>query len=103
MTRYMNILSALLINSLLLFGCAGKEDLHPDAGSGNGDQNQSQTETTDFSMLLDFEGKAEPIDCGKHLVERFIEVPNSNWGRTDKSSSSSVTYPDVCALPRRRR
>lgn len=97
MTRYMNILSALLINSLLLFGCAGKEDLHPDAGSGNGDQNQSQTETTDFSMLLDFEGKAEPIDCGKHLVERFIEVPNSNWGRTDKSSSSFVTYPDVCA------
>ena len=51
------------------------------------------------SSLTGFEGKAEPIECGKNLVRRFIEIPQSNWGRTDagKQPSSFVTYPDVCA------
>lgn len=48
---------------------------------------------------MDFEGTAEPVSCGKNLVRRFIEIPQSNWGRTDagKKPSSFVTYPDVCA------
>lgn len=55
--------------------------------------------SVDNATLVGFEGKAEPIDCGKNLVKRFIEIPQSNWGRTDaaKSPSSFVTYPDVCA------
>lgn len=91
MVKYLSIL---LINSILLSGCTEKAEAVTAAGGAGG---RPVVDTPDYSMLLDFEGKAEPVSCGRHLVQRFIEVPNSNWGRTDKASSSFVTYPDVCA------
>lgn len=91
MARLTAIISVLLSCSLLLSACGEKEN--PD---GNGGRTPSATGDSD---LLNFEGVAEPVDCGRHLVARFIETPQSNWGRTDagKKPSSLITYPDVCA------
>ena len=87
MMKSMTILSSLLTAFLLLSSCEEKENTTP----------ETPTETN--YDLLEFEGKAEPLDCGRNLVKRFIEIPQSNWGRIDagKQPSSFVTYPDVCA------
>ena len=90
MAKFMTILSVLAGIFLLMPGCSNELELpsyKPPTNTG---------ETSD-SDLLHFEGKAEPIDCGNNLVKRFLEIPNSNWGRIDKSASTFVTYPDVCA------
>ena len=83
----MTILSSLLTAFLLLSSCEEKENTTPETPA-----------ETNYD-LLEFEGKAEPLDCGRNLVKRFIEIPQSNWGRIDagKQPSSFVTYPDVCA------
>lgn len=91
MTKFMNIFQPFLVCCLFLFGACTAEKEHAPIKGGN-----YKPENSD---LVGFEGTAEPIDCGKNLVRRFIEIPQSNWGRTDagKSPSSFVTYPDVCA------
>ena len=89
----MAILSLLLTGCLALSSCGNTLDPYANKYTGG---SPSVSESADYD-LTDFEGKAEPLLCGTNLVKRFIEVPNSNWGRTDKSSSSFVTYPDVCA------
>ena len=90
MIRFTAILSLLLSCSLLLSACGEKEN---PGGNGN------WTPKPGSSDLLNFTGKAEPLECGRNLVAHFIETPQSNWGRTDagKKPSSLITYPDVCA------
>ena len=91
MTSNMTILSTLAGIGLLMSGCSNELELP----TYTGPKNPVEISPED-SDLLHFEGRAEPLSCGRNLVKRFIEVPNSNWGRTDRSSSSFVTYPDVC-------
>jgi len=81
--------------SLCVWACSGQDDYPPTDGGGYKKNDPGDGQST----LTGFEGKAEPVGCGKNLVRRFIEIPQSNWGRTDagKQPSSFVTYPDVCA------
>lgn len=85
----------LLAGCLFLAGCTEKEE-YPPLNGGNYTPVEPDVSAYD---LISFEGRAVPVDCGKNLVKRFIEIPQSNWGRTDsgKQPSSFVTYPDVCA------
>lgn len=85
--------SAFLLSALLCLCACSKEKDYPPLNGGGYKPDE------DASSLVDFEGTAEPVSCGKNLVRRFIEIPQSNWGRTDaaKKPSSFVTYPDVCA------
>lgn len=91
MTSNMTILSTLAGIGILMSGCSNELELP----TYTGPKNPVEISPED-SDLLHFEGRAEPLSCGRNLVKRFIEVPNSNWGRTDRASSSFVTYPDVC-------
>ena len=75
MTKFMNIFQPFLVCCLFLFGACTAEKEHAPIKGGN-----YKPENSD---LVGFEGTAEPIDCGKNLVRRFIEIPQSNWGRTD--------------------
>ncbi len=97
MKTSMRIFSLLLgLGLFLVCGCAAEKEIPPLNG---GNYNKPDYEPPAGTDVLSFSGKAEPIVCGKNLVRRFIELPQSNWGRTDsgKSPSSFVTYPDVCA------
>ncbi|MCM1176851.1 MAG: glycoside hydrolase family 88 protein [Clostridium sp.] len=97
MARHLHILSLASAAVIFLSGCSTQKGYPPLNGGnyGNGEPPIQSGE----SELVNFEGKAEPLECGKNLVRRFIAIPQSNWGRTDagKQPSSFVTYPDVCA------
>lgn len=95
MNRIKSLTSILLCLVLSLPACTEPKDYPPLNGGGY----KPDVPNVEQNGLVGFEGKAEPIGCGKELVRRFIEIPQSNWGRTDagKSPSSFVTYPDVCA------
>lgn len=97
MARYIHILSTAFAACIFISGCSTGKEYPPLSGGGYGKDEPSGSQVE--SSLTGFEGKAEPIECGKNLVRRFIEIPQSNWGRTDagKQPSSFVTYPDVCA------
>ena len=86
---------AFLCLTLGICACTKEKDYPPVNGGGYKPGGSSGGQIG----LVGFEGKAEPVGCGKNLVRRFIEIPQSNWGRTDagKQPSSFVTYPDVCA------
>jgi len=95
MNRIKSLTAFLLCLVLSLPACTEPKDYPPLNGGGY----KPDIPSVEQNGLVGFEGKAEPIGCGKELVRRFIEIPQSNWGRTDagKSPSSFVTYPDVCA------
>lgn len=96
MTSVYRKITAVAAGVIFLFGCTpGKE--YPAPG-GNWNTGGSEGEI-DAWNLTDWSDKpsVDPIVVGRHLAERFVEIPNSNWGSIDKSPSSFVTYPDVCA------
>ena len=102
MLRLLKTIAATLVFVVFSLSCE-KPKSYPPLNGGGYKPETPPTEggagSESGSYLIGFEGKAEPIDCGKNLVRRFIEIPQSNWGRTDdgKQPSSFVTYPDVCA------
>lgn len=90
MCNNMSMFFSFVAGCFLLLNCSAEKEDAGDIGNPYPPENSS---------LVGFEGKAEPLECGSNLVRRFIEIPQSNWGRTDaaKKPSSFVTYPDVCA------
>lgn len=53
-------------------------------------------DTLAYSLTV-FPAGSEPAFIGKKVTEHFIDSPHSNWGNMNKTPSTLITYPDVCA------
>tara|TARA_R110002049_G_scaffold3795_5_gene27569 strand:+ start:38743 stop:39966 length:1224 start_codon:yes stop_codon:yes gene_type:complete len=87
----------LLQFSLLLGSCGGDSTNESPDNEGNEPPTETENDTASYN-LVDFPKGQGPIEVGKKLTQRFVNVGYSFWGNIYSNyTANHVTYPDACA------
>lgn len=87
----------IVLHLLLLLGACGSDSTDEPIATDDDTPIVEEKDTTSYN-LIDFRKGQGPVEVGKKLTQRFINVDYSFWGNIYSNyTADHVTYPDACA------